>query len=156
MTQPTMFEVYDPRDDGFDQFWKLFPRDKLRSGRKAGKEKCLHIWRKKQLHLKKDMVLAALMQDIKDVEKGTYQMAVNSTDKLCYFPGIQPWMNQDRWDRDVFPVEQPGTPSKPVGPSDDWKPMTPAEKAAMLPVWRLVAQRRASLWPRKNGRGIYE
>lgn len=132
-------EVETFEDDHFERFWKLFPRDKLRPGKKAGKSKCRQLWKKKRLGLRVDLVIAALKQDIAGIEKGVYEWAVNSTDRMCYFPGIQPWLNQDKWDRDIE-QEMPKPKPPPVVESI---PMTREEKARLLPGFRKLATRRS-------------
>jgi len=144
--QKLMFEIIEEdKLNGFETFWKLFPRDKMRGNRKAGKEICRQLWKIKKLYRQPNRVMAAIKQDIKDIDKGVHAFCDGSRDRMCFFPGIQPWLNQDKWDRDIEP-EVPKPPPKPPAPVQT--PMTDAQKAKMLPAWRAIAQRRASVWPR--------
>jgi hypothetical protein len=92
-----LFDKKPDKLEGFDAFWALFPRDKRRSGRKSGKSECKRIWKKVELYKSWEQVLAALKEDIKDIAKGSY---ASGEDRMCYFPGIKPWLNQEKYDRD--------------------------------------------------------
>lgn len=143
-----LFDVQEDHLDGFYAFWSLYPRDRRRPGRKAGKGKCQRIWKAKKLWKVRDQVIAALKEDIKAMTKGAHRL---SEDHMYYFPGIQPWLNQERWDRDIEP-EKPkrmkADESAIVRHSPPRPLLTPEEKATMLPVWRAIAERRAMPWPR--------
>ena len=125
----------------FDDFWATFPRDPMRAGRKSGKTKCLQIWKKKGLDRQADRVMAALDEDIRDIKSGQYAFTKESRDRMHYFPGIQPWLNQDKWDRDVLsPSGANPTPRPPQPPEAPHVPMTAEEKASKLAEFRKLAK----------------
>jgi len=100
----TLFDTKPDTLDGFDAFWALFPRDRRRTGKRAGKDKCKTLWRCRKLSSRKTQVMRALKEDIKDIAKGAYAM---SEDTMKYFPGIHPWLNQGKYDRDIPEEKEP-------------------------------------------------
>ena len=71
---------------GFDEFWKCWPKHH----RKKGKEKCLHRWMIKKLHLKSDVILKSLewhKRHHRDWQDGDGQ----------FIPGPHPWLVDTPW-----------------------------------------------------------
>lgn len=133
---------------GFEAFWDLFPRDPRRN-RKYGKRKCLEIWMRHKLADHGGQIMAALREDIEDIARGVYKDTRNPSDKMLTFPGIQPWLNQGRWDRELRPVK--AKEARPAPPLVEPTPiMTPEEKASMLDAWKAIAKGRAKPWPRRT------
>lgn len=98
-----LFTNSDDPLDVFDAFWDLWPRDKDRGQRKAGKDKCKAMWKHHKLAIKKGHVLAALKEDIAGIKKGKYGPEF---DLMRCFKGIKEWLNQQDWDRDIEPKKE--------------------------------------------------
>lgn len=130
----TLFNSKPDPLDGFDVFWSLFPRDRRRAGRKSGKDSCKVLWRVRKLYVAKSQILEALKQDIKDIKKGSY---AKGDDRMHFFPGIKPWLNQAKYDRDV---EEPKKKEPPVSPPQDYVQMTPEEFERLKPHFRRLAK----------------
>ncbi len=149
----TLFdELEEPKANGFKEFWALFPRDKMNKGRKSGKSKCLQLWKKNRLYQddRRQKVMAALKEDKKEISKGAYAFCPGSDDRMKYFPGPAPWLNQGKWDRDID-IEEQARPSSGeeapvfVPPTPEVRHVISDEmKRSMAPVWRLCAQGKAS------------
>jgi len=107
----TLFNTQPDPLDGFDALWELWPRDKRRPGRKSRKARCKSIYKHEKLFKIKDLVLAAAREDIAGIGKGVYGPEY---DPMKCFPGIEPWLNQQKWDRDIEPPKAPKKIEKPV------------------------------------------
>ena len=153
----TLFPGIADKSDGFDAFWKLYPRDPHHPNRKSGKTKCLHIWKRDKLYLKHEHVIAVLKEDIENIKKGNYALSKDSSHKMEYFPGIQPWLNGPAWDRDIEEKKDKRPLSSSDGDVESYQPkkivrevIPPEVKAEMGPVWRAVAMGKASMLPRSH------
>ena len=100
--------------DGFDAFWALFPKDPRRKGKKSGPDKCKDIWKVRKLYKVKSQVLKALKEDIEDIKKGSYAIG---EDRMKWFNGPRPWLNQKKYDRDI--VEPPQIQEVPPSPEPE-------------------------------------
>jgi hypothetical protein len=129
-TSPDGTPATDPLD-GFEAWWRLYPRDIKRRNRKCGKGKCRAYWVKNKLAKEKDRIMAALREDIAGIEKGAFSFSPGSDDLMFSFPMTTTWINPNsvkgaRWDRDVEPEAKPRPQPKPPQPPP--KPLTDEDR----------------------------
>ena len=124
--------VQDPLD-GFDALWALWPRDKRRPGRKSRKDRCKVIYKRDKLAKINVLVLAAAREDIAGIGKGVYG---HDYDLMKCFPGIEPWLNQQKWDRDLIEPKKEEPRKKEVDPEPKHVAMTVEEFQAKKAYFR--------------------
>jgi hypothetical protein len=74
--------------EGFDRFWKLWPKHE----RKTGKTKCKKLWEQNKLEPKTENVLAVLTAAITSDQW--------TRENSRYIPLPATWLNQGLWDAD--------------------------------------------------------
>ena len=96
---------------GFDKFWKAWPRH----SRKASRGECLKVWIRKKLNEKAEHILQVL-ELLKQSEQWT-------KDNRQYIPAPLVWLNQERYDGDLFDIE--------ANPAEDKRKKKEAHTAAL-------------------------
>ena len=135
----TLFNTTPDTLDGFDAFWALYPRDDHHPGRKSGKAKCRAMWKSRGLWKVKHQIMAALKEDIKAISKGSFKRYKDGNPLEC-FPGVHPWLNQGKYDRDTPEPAKSKKEVKPEVVAPEHKVMTKEEFDRLKPRFRELAR----------------
>jgi len=97
--------------EGFEKWWKSYPRPKAAPDRKKHKADCLKVWQRAQYEALADKIIAFLetCKKSKDWRKDDGQ----------YIPGPLPWLRGAPWQGAHDPLDSPVKPQMKEEPPDD-------------------------------------